>query len=173
MRSLHGVHVHGFPNLLLIGFSQAANLVSNVTHNLVDAGTTIAAVIAHALEVGAVEVEATAEAEQAWIDLLGSGGQPQFLADCTPATTTTRASLTIAVGACSAGTPAGRWRSSPSSTPGAGRARRGPRPPARACSGLTRRGAGFLRGSDGSAAAALEYRPHRSRPPWARRGRER
>jgi len=84
MRSLHGVHVHGFPNLLLIGFSQAANLVSNVTHNLVDAGTTIAAVIAHALEVGAVEVEATAEAEQAWIDLLGSGGQPQFLADCTP-----------------------------------------------------------------------------------------
>lgn len=84
MRSRHGVHVHGFPNLFIIGFSQAANLVSNVTHNLVDAGTTIATVIAHALEVGAVEVEATAAAEDAWLELLGGGGQPQFLADCTP-----------------------------------------------------------------------------------------
>ncbi|MEZ5205013.1 MAG: NAD(P)/FAD-dependent oxidoreductase [Acidimicrobiales bacterium] len=84
MRSLHGIHVHGFPNLFVIGFSQAANLVSNVTHNLVDAATTIATVVAHATEAGAVEVEVAADAEQAWLDLLATRDAPQFLADCTP-----------------------------------------------------------------------------------------
>ncbi|MCB1031358.1 MAG: monooxygenase, partial [Acidimicrobiales bacterium] len=84
MRTLHGVHVHGFPNFFLIGFAQAAGLVSNVTHNLVDGSTTIAAVIAHGLANAAQSVEVTAQAEQAWMDLLGSKGRPQFLADCTP-----------------------------------------------------------------------------------------
>ena len=46
MRTLHGIHVRGFPNLFVVGFSQGANLISNVTHNLVEAGTTIASVIA-------------------------------------------------------------------------------------------------------------------------------
>jgi cation diffusion facilitator CzcD-associated flavoprotein CzcO len=85
MQTLHGMHVHGFPNLFIVGPSQAANLISNITHNLTDAGTTIAAVIAHAQKVGAIEVEVTADAEQAWVrDLEGS---PQsFLGnpDCTP-----------------------------------------------------------------------------------------
>ena len=49
------------------------------------AGRTAAVVIRHALDVGAEEVEVTAEAEQAWVDLLlGNprtfGGNP----DCTP-----------------------------------------------------------------------------------------
>ena len=30
MRSLHGMHVHGFPNLFILGFSQAANQIANV-----------------------------------------------------------------------------------------------------------------------------------------------
>ena len=73
MRSLHGRNVHGFPNLFVVGFSQAANLISNVPHNLVEAGRTVAAMVKHAVEVGADEVEVTAEAEQAWIDRLKAG----------------------------------------------------------------------------------------------------
>jgi cation diffusion facilitator CzcD-associated flavoprotein CzcO len=86
MRTLHGMHVHGFPNLHIIGLTQAANLVSNVTHNLVEAGTTIAAVVAHAEAVGAEVVEATAEAEDAWVaQIEASEGSTVFgNPDCTP-----------------------------------------------------------------------------------------
>ncbi|MGZ4713710.1 MAG: flavin-containing monooxygenase [Acidimicrobiia bacterium] len=85
MRSLHGIHVHGFPNLFVIGPSQGANLISNITSNLVESGRTIGCVVRHALDVGADEVEVTAEAEAAWVAMLEEnprsfGGNP----DCTP-----------------------------------------------------------------------------------------
>lgn len=85
MRSKHGMHVHGFPNLFVVAPSQAANLISNVTHNFGEAGSTIAAVVRHALEVGADEVEVTQDAEDAWVALLeqnqrGLRADP----DCTP-----------------------------------------------------------------------------------------
>jgi cation diffusion facilitator CzcD-associated flavoprotein CzcO len=85
MTSLHGMHVHGFPNLFLLGPTQGANLISNITHNLVESATTVAAIVGHARAVGAEEVEVTAEAEAAWVELLqsselGAIGDP----DCTP-----------------------------------------------------------------------------------------
>jgi cation diffusion facilitator CzcD-associated flavoprotein CzcO len=85
MQSLHGIHVHGFPNAFVIGIAQGGNLISNITHNLEESGTTIARVIAHALHTAAAEVEATAEAERAWVDSL----EPRFLEyviglECTP-----------------------------------------------------------------------------------------
>jgi cyclohexanone monooxygenase len=86
MRTLHGTHVHGFPNMFLVQPTQGANLISNVPHNLTESGRTIATVVRHALDTGSCEVEVTAEAEQAWVDLLlthpGRGviGSP----DCTP-----------------------------------------------------------------------------------------
>jgi cation diffusion facilitator CzcD-associated flavoprotein CzcO len=85
MQSLHGMHVHDFPNLFVIGFSQAANLISNVTHNYSESGKTIAAVVAHALEVGAEEVEVTEEAQAAWLALL-EGSVRAFMGspECTP-----------------------------------------------------------------------------------------
>jgi len=85
MRSLHGLHVRGFPNLFILGPSQGANLISNITHNLTEAGTTVAAVIKHAEEVGARSVEATEEAENAWVEMLEST-EGSFLGnpDCTP-----------------------------------------------------------------------------------------
>ena len=85
MQSKHGIHVHGFPNLFIVGPSQGANLISNITHNLTEAGSTIAAVIAHAEETGATEVEVTEEAEQAWVALI-EGNTASFLGnpDCTP-----------------------------------------------------------------------------------------
>ena len=70
MQSMHGIHVHGFPNLFVVGPNQGANLISNIPHNLTEAGQTIATIIAHALEVGAEQVEVTAEAERAWVELL-------------------------------------------------------------------------------------------------------
>jgi cation diffusion facilitator CzcD-associated flavoprotein CzcO len=86
MRSLHGIHVRGFPNLFVIGMSQGANLISNITHNLVEAGTTIAAVVAHAVESGAVEVEVTGDAEDAWVARIEGSGGRGFLGspECTP-----------------------------------------------------------------------------------------
>ena len=85
MTSLHGVHVHDFPNLFVITPAQGANLISNITSNLVESGKTIASVVRHALDCGADEVEVTAEAEDAWIRMLDEnprsfGGNP----DCTP-----------------------------------------------------------------------------------------
>ena len=67
MRSLHGTHVHGFPNLFVLGFAQAANLISNVPHNYVESADAIAAVVAHARASDAQEVEVTSEAEAAWL----------------------------------------------------------------------------------------------------------
>jgi cation diffusion facilitator CzcD-associated flavoprotein CzcO len=85
MRTMHGIHTHGFPNLFVMGFTQAANLISNVTSNLVDSGTTIAKVIAHARSLGATQVEVTADAEKAWVAKLESGTGPMLgNADCTP-----------------------------------------------------------------------------------------
>ena len=85
MRSLHGAHIHGFPNLFVEGLSQGARLISNITHNLDEVGLNIAAVIAHALDTGVDEVEATAEAERSWMELLDTA--PDSLLsnpDCTP-----------------------------------------------------------------------------------------
>jgi cyclohexanone monooxygenase len=86
MRSLHGIHVHGFPNLFVVGAAQAGNLLSNIPHNLAEAARTVAVTIAHAEDVGASEVEVTAQAEEAWIDLILGGPVSTVLGspDCTP-----------------------------------------------------------------------------------------
>jgi cation diffusion facilitator CzcD-associated flavoprotein CzcO len=85
MQTLHGMHVHGFPNAFIVQPTQGANLISNIPHNLVEAGQTIAAIVRHALDVGAERVEVTWEAEDAWIELLLSGpGRIIGSADCTP-----------------------------------------------------------------------------------------
>jgi cation diffusion facilitator CzcD-associated flavoprotein CzcO len=86
MRTMHGMHVHGFPNAFVVGAAQAANLISNYPHNLAEAGRTVAAIVSHAEAHGVREVEVTQDAEDAWVELiLGSprlpiGSNP----DCTP-----------------------------------------------------------------------------------------
>jgi cation diffusion facilitator CzcD-associated flavoprotein CzcO len=85
MRTKHGIHVHGFPNAFLVQPTQGANLISNVPHNLTEAGRTIATIVRHAREVGAQQVEVTREAEDAWIALLLTGmGRMIGSPDCTP-----------------------------------------------------------------------------------------
>jgi cyclohexanone monooxygenase len=86
MRTKHGTHVHGFPNMFIVQPTQGANLISNVPHNLTEAGKTIALTIKHAVENGYNEIEVTKEAEDAWIELLLSGPGRMLGAnsECTP-----------------------------------------------------------------------------------------
>jgi cation diffusion facilitator CzcD-associated flavoprotein CzcO len=84
MRSMHGVHVHGFPNLFLVQLFQGANLISNVPHNLTDAARTVARVVTHAADVDATRLEVTEDAEAAWMQLIGSGQNLLQAPDCTP-----------------------------------------------------------------------------------------
>ena len=85
MRTLHGTHVHGFPNAFIVQPTQGANLISNVPHNLTESGRTIAMVVKHALDHGHQTVGVSQEAEQAWIDLLLTGpGRMIGSQECTP-----------------------------------------------------------------------------------------
>ena len=85
MRTMHGIHVHDFPNLFIVGLGQNGNLISNITQNLDDVGKTIATILRHAHDAGATEVEVTEAAESAWVELIESSPQG-FLGnpDCTP-----------------------------------------------------------------------------------------
>lgn len=85
MRTLHGLQMHGFPNAFLVQAAQGANLISNYPHNLTEAGQTIAAIVRHAENIGAKEVEPTAEAEKNWVELLLTGpGMVIGSTECTP-----------------------------------------------------------------------------------------
>ncbi|QUQ62375.1 flavin-containing monooxygenase [Kutzneria sp. CA-103260] len=85
MRTLHGMHTHGFPNAFVVQPTQGANLIANIPSNIVDSAATIAAVVGLAVRDGHREVEVTAEAQDAWAELLSTApastlGGP----DCTP-----------------------------------------------------------------------------------------
>ncbi|MGH3304752.1 MAG: flavin-containing monooxygenase [Streptosporangiaceae bacterium] len=85
MRTLHGIHVHGFPNAFFVQPFQGANLISNVPHNIVDSARTITAVVRHTLDSGFGAVEVTKDAEEAWLELLLTGpGGTLGGPDCTP-----------------------------------------------------------------------------------------
>jgi len=85
MQTLHGMHVHGFPNLFILGMTQAGNLISNITSNLNEAAISVGAVVAHAIKSGADQVEVTAEGEKTWVDMIENSSQ-SFLGnpECTP-----------------------------------------------------------------------------------------
>lgn len=85
MRTQHGIQVHGFPNAFVVQPSQAANLISNVPHNIVDHARTIAAIVSHAQAAGYSQVDVLKEAEDAWVALILSGaGMMIGSPDCTP-----------------------------------------------------------------------------------------
>ncbi len=85
MRSMHGIHVHGFPNAFLVQLGQGGNLVANVPHNLTDAARTVSAVVSHMTGNGYDVVDITRDAEDAWMQkLVPSPVWTSFLAGCTP-----------------------------------------------------------------------------------------
>ena len=85
VRTLHGMHVHGFPNCFIMG-NQQTGFTVNYPHMLNEQSLHIAHIVRKAQERGARSVEVTAEAEAAWVDtvirLAGLGRE--FLEACTP-----------------------------------------------------------------------------------------
>ena len=85
MRSFHGLHVHGFPNLFFVQQNQAAAFIANYPHNLVDHADTVASVVSHAQTNGYAQVEPSAQAQQKWIDFLLTGPGARIGSnECTP-----------------------------------------------------------------------------------------
>jgi cation diffusion facilitator CzcD-associated flavoprotein CzcO len=85
MRTMHGIHMHGFPNAFVVQLSQGANFVANVPHNLSDSAKTVAAVVSHAAAGGYRLVEVTQEAQDAWMELMiANPVMRRFLGTCTP-----------------------------------------------------------------------------------------
>lgn len=85
MKTKHGIHVHGFPNLFIVQPTQGANLISNIPHNIVESAMTISLMVKHARDNGFREIEVTKEAEEEWLALLLTGGGRMLGApDCTP-----------------------------------------------------------------------------------------
>ena len=85
LRTLHGLHSHGFPNCFFIGFTQGAITV-NVPHALNEQAKHLAYILDEARTRGASTIEASAEAEQQYvdeIDALASMGR-RFYSECTP-----------------------------------------------------------------------------------------
>jgi cation diffusion facilitator CzcD-associated flavoprotein CzcO len=85
MRTLHGMHVHGFPNLFILGHAQGA-FTANYPHLLDEASRHMAFIVSHALLHGVEEVEATEEAENQWLATLAECARDmqRFLESCTP-----------------------------------------------------------------------------------------
>jgi cation diffusion facilitator CzcD-associated flavoprotein CzcO len=122
MRSLHGVHVRGFPNMFMVQPAQGANLISNVPHNLAESAKSIAATVAHAAAGGFDEVEVTQDAQDAWVDLLRTGARAMMIGslECTPGYYNNEGQGATAHGFLNVGYPEGafayfqyidRWRS--------------------------------------------------------------
>ena len=86
MVSLHGMFVHGFPNLCLIGGVRQAAFSWNVTYNLQIQAEHIAKIIRYCEDSHVKVFEVTESAEQDWKAELNRTAaiDMQFLADCTP-----------------------------------------------------------------------------------------
>ncbi|MEU3054381.1 flavin-containing monooxygenase [Streptomyces griseus] len=86
MRTMHGIHVNGFPNAFLVQPFTGGARFSNLSHNLSEAAKTVAAVVAHAVSEDVDVVEVTQQAEDAWMEQVGvDPGWRDFLATgCTP-----------------------------------------------------------------------------------------
>ena len=67
VRTFHGLHINGFPNCFIESIAQSGFTV-NFPYLIDTQSRHVAWVIAWALKHGAIEVEATADAEAAWVD---------------------------------------------------------------------------------------------------------
>jgi cyclohexanone monooxygenase len=85
LRSLHGMHVHGFPNMFVVSHMQGAFTV-NYPHLLDQAATHVAHIVRHALDTGLREIEVTATAEDEWLATLAEAARDvrSFQEQCTP-----------------------------------------------------------------------------------------
>ena len=85
MRSLFGMHVHGFPNMFILGHTQGG-FTANYPHLLDEAAGHMAHIVGHAVAAGIRQVEVTAEAEDGWLETLAASARDvrSFQEQCTP-----------------------------------------------------------------------------------------
>jgi len=86
IRTLHGIHIHGFPNCFLMSTVQGGFTV-NYPHMLDEVATHVAHIVGHTLAVEKEVVESSAEAETAWVQtILDKGVRGGIIGDetCTP-----------------------------------------------------------------------------------------
>ena len=86
IRTLHGMHIHGFPNCFLMSTIQGGFTV-NYPHMLDEVATHVAHIVGHALAIEKEVVETSAEAEARWVrTILDKGVRGGIIGDetCTP-----------------------------------------------------------------------------------------
>jgi cyclohexanone monooxygenase len=85
VRTLHGMHVHGFPNCFIMGNAQAG-FTASYPHMLNEQAKHAAYIVRRGIDAGAGEVEATPEAERAWVaQCIQKARQTgDFFENCTP-----------------------------------------------------------------------------------------
>jgi cation diffusion facilitator CzcD-associated flavoprotein CzcO len=84
LRTLFGVHTHGYPNLFIMGGYQAS-FQFNLTFMLQTQGDHIAECIRHTREAGRREIDVTAASEEWWVqEVITHRGKTSRNSDCTP-----------------------------------------------------------------------------------------
>ncbi len=85
VRTLHGMHVHGFPNCFLLSNSQAG-FTASFPHMLNEQAKHLTYIIQRAVEGGPGVVEASEQAVREWVDrcIEKAGAGMEFLENCTP-----------------------------------------------------------------------------------------
>ncbi len=85
IRTLHGIHIHGFPNCFMMSIAQSGFTV-NFPYIIDQQAKHIAWVVGAALERGIQRLEASAEAEGEWVEAVirSAGSTLEFSQSCTP-----------------------------------------------------------------------------------------
>jgi cyclohexanone monooxygenase len=85
VRTLHGMHVHGFPNCFIMGNAQAG-FTASYPHMLNEQAKHLAYIIRRGIDAGAHSIEVTPDAEKAWIEqcLQKARQTGDFFENCTP-----------------------------------------------------------------------------------------
>ena len=85
IRSVHGMHVHGFPNMFVLGHTQGGFTV-NYPHLLEEASDHLVHILRYAVDHDLATVEATADAEDQWLVQLTESARDirAFQQQCTP-----------------------------------------------------------------------------------------
>ena len=82
---MFGMHVHGFPNMFILGHTQGGFTV-NYPHLLDEASTHLCHLLGYALDQGVREIEVTSDAEADWVQTLAHAARDirAFQEQCTP-----------------------------------------------------------------------------------------
>jgi cation diffusion facilitator CzcD-associated flavoprotein CzcO len=85
MRSVHGMHVHGFPNMFVLGHTQGGFTV-NYPHLLEEASDHLCHILRHAITHDVSTIEATSSGEEEWLVTLVESARDirTFQEQCTP-----------------------------------------------------------------------------------------